>query len=218
MCEGNCENWIPTNMDFASYDWQGKPISLQVQAEVCPACGLTRIDSDILSIAEQKKIAEILDLTPEEMSILWFLYAPGPRFTKKGYIEQKYRFNKMLFYFWRKLVENGFGKALIHDVFESKNRGPVPVNLIKHSKSLESKGLVKMQWGGKQTKKPYRWELTKKGEKVAEELWNKTPNIFKKKVIEVKWGLFLLDTTELMDKVHAEYPEYRSSYKQEDKE
>ena len=124
----------------------------------------------------------------------------------------------MLFYFWRGLLENGFGNSLVHDVFESDKRGPVPKYLKEFSKSLEQKGLVKMQWGGKKEKKPYRWDLTEKGKKLSEDLWNKTPNIYKKKIQEVKEALFLLDRTELMHKVHREYPEYRATYTTEDAE
>lgn len=216
MCE--CKNWVPTEIDYKTVDWEGKPLLLQIPAEVCPSCGESRVDADVLSVCEQKKIGEMLNLKPEEMEILWFLHAPGPRFTKRGYVDEKYRFNKMLFYLWMRLVENGFGKSLIHDSFESEKRGPVPLHLKENSSLLEKKGLVKMQWGGKKEKKPYKWELTEKGHEIAETLWNKTPNIYKQKVTEVKRALFLIDRTELMHKVHAEYPEYKKVYTKEDDE
>lgn len=214
-----CKDWIPTRINYEGFDWEGEPMVLEdVPAESCPLCGEVRVDADILSVYEQKKIGEIVDLTPEEMAIMWFLHAPGPRFTKPGYVEEKYRFNKMLFYLWARLNEKGFGEALTHDEFESKKRGPVPKHLKDYSRSLEEKGLVKMRWGGKKVARSYRWDLTKKGQKKADILWRKTPEVFRRNIMQVKEELLLIDTTQLMHKVHEEYPEYKAGYRYEDKE
>lgn len=144
--------------------------------------------------------------------------APGPRFTKPGYVEEKYRFNKMLFKLWKELEKEGVGQAFIHDAFRAERRGPVPKNLVPDSQALEKKGLVKMRWGGKDVAKSYRWDLTAEGWRLAKQLYEWTPEVMRDAVAKTKEDLFLLDSTQMKHKIHKEYPEYRKVYTEKDEE
>src|SRR2546425_31687 len=144
---GKCEHkeWIPTTTDFETVSWDGTPLLLRdIPAKSCPLCNETIVEADEVVQEEQKLTAARLGLSPREANILLFLYAPGPRFTENGYIEEKYRFNKMLFKLWKELDKEGLGQSFLHDGFRADRRGPVPENLGEDSKALEAKGLVKM--------------------------------------------------------------------------
>lgn len=218
---GECahDQWIPTTTDFETVRWNGDPIVLHnVPGQSCPLCGKTIVEADEVIRAEQRLTAVELGLSEREGNIVLFLFAPGPRFTEPGYIEEKYRFNKMLFKFWKELETKGFGQAFIHDAFKAEKRGPVPENLIPDSKSLEKKGLVKVRWGGRVVARSYKWELTDKGRTLAGQLFGLTPGVVQEAVTRTKADLFLLDSTQLMHKIHEEYPEYRKVYAQKDEE
>jgi hypothetical protein len=55
-------------------------------------------------------------------------------------IKEKYKFNKMLFYFWKNLEKQGFGDSYIIDEFVSGRAGPIPKNLKESMIRLEKKG------------------------------------------------------------------------------
>lgn len=218
---GNCEHreWIPTTTDFETVSWDGQPLILRdLPAKSCPLCNETIVEADEVVRAEQKVTAARLGLSPREANILLFLHAPGPRFTESGYIEEKYRFNKMLFKLWKELDNEGLGQSFLHDGFRADRRGPVPENLGEDSASLETKGLVKMRWGGKTAKTSYRWDLTPEGHELARQLFELTPQAMRDAVSKTKAELFLLDSTQLKHKIHDEFPEYKRRYAVEDKE
>jgi len=216
-CE--CRDWIPVEVDYKSSGWQGEPVLLKrIPAESCPKCNVIRVDSDEILRAEQKLLAGEIGVAPEELLVLLLLYAPAekmhPKYPHK--IEMRYRMNKMLFYLWKRLEERGFGDSWIHDVFESKERGPVPVHLNEIAKSLEAKGLVRIQWGGKVVKKPFIYDLTQKGSNQMKDMWSKVPEEFRSTANAVKEELLFIDTENLKHKVHREYPDYKATYKQLD--
>ncbi len=219
---GKCEHkgqWIPTTVDFETVSWDGQPLLLHdVPAMSCPLCGETIVDADAVIQAEQRLTAERLGLSTREANILLFLYAPGPRFTKPGYVEEKYRFNKMLFTLWKELEIEGMGQSFLHDGFRAERRGPVPENLVNDSASLEKKGLVKMRWGGRATKTSYRWDLTAEGWDRAKQLYDLTPEVMREAVLKAKGELFLLDSTQMKHKIHQAYPEYKKGYQEIDAE
>ncbi len=219
---GKCEHkgqWIPTTTDFETVSWDGEPLLLQdVPAQSCPLCGETIVDADEVIRAEQRLIAGKLGLTPREANILLLLSAPGPRFTEPGFVEEKYRFNKMLFSVWKELEKAGFGQSFLHDSFRADRRGPVPENLENDSKSLEQKGLTRVRWGGRAVKTSYRWDLTKEGWERAKALYDLTPQAMRDAVSKAKEGLFLLDSTQMMHKIHELYPEYKKAYREKDEE
>lgn len=210
-------DWVSTKVDVESVDWEGREIVLdQVPAEFNKKKNLTRVDIDEVIKAEQKFIVKENNLEPREMEILWLLHADS-EFFRGGKIEQKARFNKMLFYLWKRMEEMNYEKAFIHDEFGSARSGPVPIHLKGDLKDLEAKGIVNVQWAkgpGESTK----CKLTKLGEKVAETIWKKTPSDIKQIVKITKKELFLIDAKQLMNKVHKEYPEYKITYVEPDRE
>jgi hypothetical protein len=217
-----CEHkgpWIPTSTEFETVRWDGGPLLLhEVPAKSCPLCNETIVDADDVIQAEQRWIAGELGLTPREANILLMLYAPGPRFTEPGYVEEKYRFNKLLFSVWKELEKEGLGQSFLHDSFRAERRGPVPDNLETDSKSLETKGFTKVRWGGKKAKTSFRWDLTAEGWNRAKQLYNQTPQAMRDAVSRAKNGLFLLDSTQMMHKIHELYPEYKKAYRERDEE
>ncbi|HYT00099.1 MAG TPA: hypothetical protein VEO20_05480 [Thermoplasmata archaeon] len=219
---GECEHegqWIPTTAEFETVRWNGEPLLLHdVPAKSCPLCNETIVDADDVIRAEQRWIAGELGLTPREANILLMLYAQGPRFTETGYVEEKYRFNKMLFSVWKELEKEGLGQSFLHDSFRAESRGPVPDNLETDSKSLESKGLTKVRWGGKAAKTSFRWDLTTEGWNRSKQLYNLTPQAMRDAVSKAKEELFLLDSTQMMHKIHELYPEYKKAYREKDEE
>jgi hypothetical protein len=124
--------------------------------------------------------------------------------------------NKMLFYVWKRMEEKGFGESWIHDVFKSDRRGPVPVHLNETIRRLENLKIVKVQHGGKAFRRPFVYELTSDGEKVADTLWEKVPETFREVFDSVKKDLMFLDTNQLKTKVHKEYPDYKATYVEPD--
>lgn len=204
--------WEPTKVEYESVDWSGNSITLQdIPAEVCKKCNEVRIPSSNILVAEQKYLANKYNLELEHLPILLILHAKS-RFIKPDYLEQKFRFHKMLFYFERRLSEKGWKRSYIHDVFGAARSGPVAIHLNELTKSLEEKGLVDVKWA-KKPGESFRWELTAEGKKLAEELWQNTPDEIRRVVQKVKRELFLLDANQLRDKVHEEYPEYKKFYK-----
>lgn len=204
-------DWIPTKVDVERVDWEGREIVLdQVPAEFNKKKNLMRVDIDEVIKAEQKFIAEEHGIDPRELQVLWLLHADS-RFFKGGYIEQKFRFNKMLFYLWKRMNKEGYENSFIHDEFKSARAGPIPIRLGKFLEDLEKNGIVKVRWA----KRPgisLKCQLTKLGEKVAKSIWDKTPSDIKGIIRKTKEDLFLIDATQLKNKVHKEYPEYKRTY------
>ena len=210
-------NWVNTKEDIVSVNWKGEEIILKnVPVEKNAKTGLVRVDVDEILKAEQKLIAQQQNLEPIAIPELLFLFA-DTRFFKGGEIKEKYKFNKMLFYFWKNLEKQGFGDSYIIDDFVSGRAGPIPKNLKDSMIELEKKGLVKICWSDN-IKKPSTFTLTSKGFEVSKDIWTQTPDLVKKMVIEVKQDLALLDPTALKEKVHREFPEYRKTYIEVDAE
>lgn len=210
-------DWVPTKVDVESVDWEGREIALdQVPAEFNKEKNITRVDIDEVIKAEQKFIAIENGLDPRELQVLWLLHADS-RFFKGGYIEQKSRFNKMLFYLWKRMDREGYENAFIHDEFKSARAGPIPVHLREFLKGLEKKDIVKVRWA----ERPgisIKCQLTKLGEKIAKSIWDKAPSDIKGIIRKTKEELFLIDATQLKEKVHKEYPEYKRTYTELDRE
>lgn len=123
----------------------------------------------------------------------------------------------MEFYLWKRMDKEGYKNASIHDEFGSARAGPIPVHLREFLEDLEKKNIVKVQWArgpGESTKS----QLTRLGEKVANTIWNKTPPDIRNMVRKTKEELFAIDATQLKKKVHKEYPEYKRTYTELDRE
>jgi len=205
-------DWINEREDIVSVNWKGEEITLKnVPVEKNAQTGLVRVDVDEILKAEQKLMAEQQNLNrPIAIPELLFLFA-DTRFFKGGEIKEKYKFNKMLFYLWKKLEEQGFGDSYIIDEFASGRAGPIPIHLKESMKELEKKGLVKIAWSDN-IKKPTVFTLTSKGIDISKAIWEQIPDLVKKTIIQVKEEIALLDPTALKEKVHKEFPEYRRTY------
>jgi len=213
------KEWLPIAIDYETVDSSGGSITLKnMIAEANPHTNEIRIDIDEVIRQEQIILAEEYGIRPRQLQILLFLYAKGPRFATHQPIKQKYTFNKMLFYLFKKLEELGFKRSFIHDQIECLRRGPVPVNLKEDTEELAKRKLIRLQEGGKKHQRPYVYELTDEGKRVASELWKKSPKIVVDTITKIKQDLLLLDSTALMHKVHEEYPEYRDTFVEEDRE
>jgi len=211
-------DWVPTKVDMESVDWEGREIALkQVPAEYNKKRDLVRVDIDEIIKAEQEFIAREHELDPREIEVLLILYADSPYF-KGGFIEQKFRFNKMLFYLWQRMDKEGYANAIIHDKFGSARAGPIPIHLTDFLEDLEKKDIIKVRWAKRKPGVSFKCQLTKKGEKIAESIWNKTPPDIKQIVKKTKMELFAIDATQLKEKVHKEYPEYKKVYTELDTE
>lgn len=201
--------WEPTVVGVDSVDWQGNEITLEnVPAERLGKEVRVRLD-DIMK-AEQQYLASKYKLNPRNIHELLLLYA-APRFIKGGYIEQKFRFNKMLFHEWKELERLGYGDSYIFDEFGSARAGPVPITLRNDLVELDKKGIIKARWE-RQPGKSCRFELTKQGEKVAKSIWDNTPTDIKAMVLKTKEELFLIDAEQLKHHFHKRYPEYKKDY------
>lgn len=210
-------DWVARKVDVESVDWERRRIVLEkVPAEFNEEKNITRVDIDEVIKAEQKFIARENGLDPRELQVLWLIY-PDSRFFRGGYIEQKFRFNKMLFYLWKRMDKEGYANAFIHDDFSSGRAGPIPIHLKDFLKDLEKKEIIKVRWA-ERPGESLRCQLTKLGEKIAKTIWNKTPSDIKEIVRKTKGELFLIDATQLKEKVHKEYPEYKRTYIELDKE
>jgi DNA-binding PadR family transcriptional regulator len=205
-------DWVEGKEDITSVNWKGEETTLRnVPVEKNTKTGLVRVDIDEVLRAEQRLIAEQQNLDqPIAVPELLFLFS-DTRFFKGGEIKEKYKFNKMLFYFWKYLEKQGFGDSYIIDEFVSGRAGPIPKNLKKSMTELEKKGFVKISWSNN-LKKPTVFSLTPEGVKVSRAIWEQTPDLVKKIVIQVKEEIALLDPKALKEKVHREFPEYKKTY------
>ncbi|MCJ7635522.1 hypothetical protein MUP77_24430 [Candidatus Bathyarchaeota archaeon] len=164
--------------------------------------------------------AEKNGINPRDIPILLMLFAK-PGIFQEGQVPYKYHLNKMLFYQWKNMEKNGLADTFVHDKFEADVKGPVPMNLGLDLKRLEEIGLVTLhckKWGKGEREGSLQISLTKKGVQIASNLAGVVQEPLKQITIEVKKELFPLDPLQIRKKVHAEYPEYRKIYSQDDKE
>lgn len=110
--------------------------------------------------------------------------------------------------------------------------GPIPIHLGKDIKKLQTDGLIdvylvkdnkkipgsKENWAQIKGKAGASIEcaLTEKGEKVVRKIWDDLDIEIRQIILDVKRDLFYMDTKELKEKVHSEYPEYKKIYVEND--
>lgn len=203
--------WLQSKQDINSFDYSGRSIKLRdVPIEVNKKSKIVRVSIDEVIKAEQKYIAEENDIEPFEILELLLLYKEL-HFHKGGYIKKTYRFNKMLFYLWKEIEKTGFGNSYIFDTFVAARAGPVPLKLKDSMRRLQEKSLVKAKIEKTAGKSSEYW-LTDKGKKVAESLWEKTPDFIKQMIVDVKQDLMVIQAEDIKRRVHKEYPEYKRNY------
>jgi len=213
--------WEETKIDVDTVDWKGNTIHLKnVPAIKNKKTGRICVYPSEVAKAEIRMLAEQYDLEPRDVSLLLTLFAkPGP--FKEGYIQYKYQINKMLFYQWKEMQKQGLGDAFPHDEFEAAPRGPVPKNLGDDLKRLEEKGIVSLsykRWGKGPKEASLITTLTPSGKEIAAKLAGQVPEPLKEVTVEVKKQLFPLDPLTIREKVHREFPEYRKTYVELDRD
>jgi len=180
--------------------------------------------------ADERRIAKKYGINVYNLFELALLFADVRQ--KRMGIRQKFRFNKMLFYLWKKLEEEYGENSLIFDEMGAARAGPIPVHLKEDLIKLKKDDIIEIRIikdgkpipGSKEDWEKFKNEgsieciLTNKGIKLAKEIWRDLDQEMKEIIIDVKQSLFYLDTEELKKKVHKEYPEYRLNYIENDNE
>ncbi len=214
-------NWIPIAIDMDSVDWRGNTIHLKdVPAIKNVKTGRIRVYPSDVATAEFRMLAAQYDLEPRDIAWLMMLFVK-PGVFKEGQVHYKYHLNKMLFYQWQKMVHLDIGETFPHDEFEPAPRGPVPKNLSDDLKRLEKKGMVTLKykpWGKHPKQASLLTELTPFGLSIAEKLWTVLPEPFKEVTLKVKEVIFPLDPETIRKRVHRDYPEYKETYVELDRD
>ena len=213
--------WVETKTDVDTVDWRGNHIHLKdVPAIKNTKTGKIRVYPFEVVKAELRTLAEQNGLEPRDVALLAMIYVkPGP--FEEGQVHYKYNLNKMLFYQWKNMERQDIGETFPRDEFEAAPRGPVPKNLKNDLKRLEKNGIISLswyQWGKDHMHASLTTELTRKGMTIAENLWNRLPDPFKKVTWETKEEIFPLDPKTVQKKVHREFPEYKKTYVELDRE
>lgn len=127
-------------------------------------------------------------------------------------VSRKYSLNKMLFYQWKRLEEQGLGESFPHDEFVADRKGPVPKHIDDDLERLSAAGLVSIDKPTGRDHKPWIINLTPEGQRVANTILMRSEPWFKQVTTEVKTDIFPLDPERLRRRVHTEYPEYKRKY------
>lgn len=211
------DEWERTSEDVVTINNKGEETVLNVPVEVHKKRKTQRVFIRDLYRAEQIELAKKYDLQPINLHEILLIYVDSRFFEGKRIIKTTYRFNKMLFYLWKRLEESNFRNCYIHDKFGSARAGPVPVNLKPSIRRLEKQGIVEAKWSYKHGVSS-EFKLTPKGEEIAKSLWENIPDEIKLIYKNVKEELSLITPTVLRKKVHREYPEYKRTYTELDDE
>lgn len=209
--------WENIKTDIESINWRGQPITVRnVPARRNTKTNKLLVNPKDVVRAEFRNMAKELGIEDRDLLLFMMLYAkPGP--FKSGYVCQKYKLNKMLFYQWKELEKIGLGDSIPHDEFIADRRGPVPKNLWEDLERLNSNGLMTVD-GGKRERKTVIVELTKDGKAIANKIWGDFADPYLKTTMKVKRSLFPLDPETIRQRVHADYREYRREYIEADTE
>lgn len=217
MSVSKSEGSMECIMDLDSVDRRGEPIIIRNTPCVRDANGEVYLDPDEVMKARLKGFAEVTGIEDRDIWLFLLLYAKlGP--FQRGDIFRKYKLNKMLFYISKEMEKEGFKNATVHDEFEADKRGPVPENLWNDLERLHDQGLINCSNEGKNVKQPVEVTLTKEGEEIAKQLWNDFPDIILEDITKVKEWIFPLTDEQLKERVHKDYPEYISTYIENDSE
>jgi len=215
------EMWIETKTEVNTIDWRGNPICLtDVPALQNTKTKKIRVYPSEVSKAEIAQIAIEYDLTPRDVPLILMLYAK-PGIFKAGEVNYKYHINKMLFYQWKDSGKEGLGETFPHDEFEPKRRGPVPMNIDNDLKHLKDLGIISTsykRWGKGSKDESLTIALTKNGLILAEKLWCQVPEPLRETTQSVKEKIFPLSPDSVKELVHKQYPEYRRTYIDEDRD
>jgi hypothetical protein len=73
-------------------------------------------------------------------------------------------------------------------------------------------GFMNVEWPSGPQRKPISLTLTPRGEFVASVLWEKVDPLVKEETLRWKKRLFLKSPTEIKERVHKDYPEFRKTF------
>ena len=206
-----------TVTEIDTVDWTGAPLHLTgVRALKNPKTGRIRVLPYDIAKAEVQTIAERFGILPRDVDSFLMILAKPENF-KEGEVLYKYHLQKLLFYLWKELGENGYGESLPRDEFIAARNGPVPEHLEDDLKRFEDNHWIKTnyeKWGdGCQSK---RIMLTKDGLDLAKKLWDSLPEPYKSVSLKVKERIYPLNPEKVRHLVHEEYPRYRDTYIEND--
>lgn len=198
-------------VDIKTIDAEGRPLVLKgVPAEREPGTGRVILNPATVARAEMSSVAGRFGLEGRDIPVLLALYAKAGYFVQ-GIVPELSKFNKLLFYQWKRLETLGLGEAYEHHEFGNARGGPVPIGLKGDLQRLEDSGLAKVKWSDSVTD-PTVVELTARGMSLAERLWVATPEIIRSVSIDVKADLYPMASAAIRERVHDEFPEARAVY------
>jgi hypothetical protein len=212
--------WIEIETTIDTVNWKGEPIAVKgVKAFKNPKTEEIMVYPPEVAKAEINQIAEQLNICPRDVGTLLMILARPGNFPE-GEVFYKYHLQKMLFYLWKSL-DKLYGDSLPLDRFLPAENGPVPEHLNEDLHRFEKNKLIRI--------KPEKWEdaskkiitskriiLTREGRKIAEELWRRLPEPYKKSALSVKKRIYHLDPDRVRHLVHKEFPEYTNTYLKND--
>jgi hypothetical protein len=204
--------WTETTTKVETVDASGQPLVLEhVRAYRSPDSKEALVFPTDVMRAELMALAEALRLEPRDIALFAMMYAkPGP--FQEGYVHMLYRLNKMLFYQWKGLEEQGFGEALPHDEFDAKERGPVPRHLKEDLVRLGKMGYLKADWPSGKEQQSISCNLTPAGEALASAIWFKLDPLIRAESLRWKRRLFVKTPAKIRERVHKDYPEFRKTF------
>jgi len=216
------EAWVETRTEVDTIDWDGNPIHLEdVPALLNEENGQIRIFPQDVAQAEIAQIARLHGLEPRDVALLLMVKARPGVFVNREEIQFKYHINKMLFYQWKEMEKQGIGETFPHDSFDKADRGPVPTNITEDLSRLANLGLITTEyrrWGRRPRDESLYIVLTPKGSTLANELMRLVPQPLVETTHKVKERIFPLTPEAVKTRVHREYPEYKSSYTEDDRD
>lgn len=211
------EDLIRVDADVDTVDWKGNPIRLEkVPGFRRKSSGKLWCDPEELAKAELRQKASVAGVEPRDVPLMLLFYSQSGPF-QRGYLHNKYKLNKMLFYQWKELEKVGLGNAFDHDEFDKARKGPIPKNLYADLERLKGLGLIEVS-GGPKERKTLEAKLTPKGETLANCFWNSVAPAYRDTSAKVKNRIFPLDPNTIMERVHEDYPEFREVFQEPDTE
>ena len=213
--------WMDTKTEIDAFDWKGTPIHLEdVPAIKNAKTGKIRVRASEVAKAEIRTLAEKYKLEPRDVALLLMLYAK-PGLFKEGEVHYKYHLNKMLFYQWKNMEKRYLGEAFPRDEFRVASKGPIPIHLWDDLRRLQERKVISLDhyvWGKDRGQASLITRLTPDGLNLAKELWNKVPPDLRETTLATKEEIFPLDPETIRKKVHREFPQYKKTYTELDRE
>lgn len=208
--------WAEMEIDLKAINWKGDPITLtSVKALKNLRTGKVRVLPEEVTRAEIRGLAVKHCLLPRDIGLLLILKAKPGNF-KEGDVLFKYHLQKMAFYLWKGLEKNGLLDAIPRDEFIAARNGPKLAHLDEDLARLVEQGLIRIKeekWGDIKSK---RIIVTSDGEELANTLWDEIPTPYEEIATKVKERIYPMTPSQVRTAVHTEYPEYQSTYVEND--